>query len=156
MATAEGHIRFPLTPGGVRDARHELDRVERALGGGANRKPTQPRVPAAGASRGRILFDHLGGRSRGRELLRVLPEGKDNGLTPEELSARMAPGPNGGQLKKSSVRAVIRNAWRGAEHLQRVGRLDSRVVQRTFDRYETDGAARYYLEPGDSDGIPGR
>jgi hypothetical protein len=156
LATAEGIVRFPLTLNGVREARQELDGVERGLSGGATTNATPAPVSTPHPSRGKVLFDHLDDRSRGRELLAVLPEGKDNGLTPEELSRLMSPGPDGEPLKKSSVRAVIRNAWRGAEYLKGAGRLDSRVVQRHFDRYEVDRAGRYYLEPGDAVGIPGR
>ncbi|HEU4702112.1 MAG TPA: hypothetical protein VFS37_06475 [Conexibacter sp.] len=156
MATIEGRVRFPLTAEGVEQARMELERLAGRLGARDIDVPSRPSGDPASTSRGKVLFEHLDPASRGRELLRVLPEGKDHALTPAELASRMAPGPTGEALKPGSVRAVIRNLWRGAEHLKTRGVLDSRVVQRHFDTYHRDGAGRYYLEPGDGRGIPGR
>jgi hypothetical protein len=157
MSALEAIVHFPLTRSGTRQARHELERLEQALPeNDAFAEGTAPAPDSGSLSRGKTLFDHLNPTSRGRELLCVLPEGKDRGLTPAELAQRMRPGPNGKPLKNGSVRAIIRNLWRGAEHLKARGRLDSRVVQRHFDQYDRDGAGRYYLEPGDGDGIPGR
>jgi len=157
MATLEAVIRFPLTSAGIKGAREELDRVEHTVDPGQRRARTRAAAPAATErSRGSVLFEHLASSSRGRDLIRVLPEGKKNGLTPEQLASVMKPGPNGKPLEKSSVRAVIRNAWRGAEELKKRGQLDSRVIQRHFEQYGSDGAGRYYLEPGDGKGVPGR
>jgi hypothetical protein len=159
MSALEAIVRFPLTRSGARQARHELERLELALpedDAPAGGESAAPDPDSRSGSRGKVLFDHLDSASRGRELLKVLPEGRDRGLTPAELARLMRPGPNGQPLKNASVRAVIRNLWRGAEHLKARGRLDSRVVQRHFDQYDRDGAGRYYLEPGDGDGIPDR
>jgi broad specificity phosphatase PhoE len=156
MATIEGLVRFPLTAAGVEQARIELEGLASRLVARDVSAPSRAGDDAAPTSRGKVLFDHLDPTSRGRELLQLLPEGKDRALTPAELASRMAPASTGEPLKPGSVRAVIRNLWRGAEHLKARGVLDSRVVQRHFEDYHRDGAGRYYLEPGDGRGIPGR
>jgi hypothetical protein len=161
VSMIEISLRFPPTRSGARRARLELERLERVLPEDEMTQETKsvalaPEAASGPISPGKTLFDHLARTSRGRDLLRVLPEGKDNGLTPAQLSQRMPPGPNGEPLRNGSVRAIIRNLWRGAEHLKARGHLDSRVVQRHFDEYDRDRAGRYYLEPGDGEGIPGR
>lgn len=148
MADLEGVLRFPLTDAGIADARKKLDDFKSKLKASTKTQSDSP---------GLILYKHLGLMSLGRELLRVLPEGRANGLTPEELGKLMNPGPGRGKpLEKASVRAVIRNANKGADHLASLGRLTGKVVQADFDGYDADGAGRYYLNPGDAAGIPGR
>ena len=47
------------------------------------------------------------------------------------------------------MRAVFRNARRTENRLVALGVLDQQVIKTNFDRYASDGGARYYLLPKD-------
>ena len=86
------------------------------------------------------LYEHVGSTSATRRLLEVLPGGRENGLTPEELGSLLGQPP----LSKGSVRAIIRNAKRAE---MGIGGQVGDVVNTDFSGYDDEGAGRYYVEP---------
>ena len=58
----------------------------------------------------------------------------------------MKPEPGGSVLSKASVRAVIRNLQRVENRLLDENAISRRVLGKSFERYENDGAGRYFLE----------
>jgi hypothetical protein len=58
----------------------------------------------------------------------------------------MGPGPDGKAMSKASARAVMRNLQRLESRLLDQGVISRRVLGKTFERYDAEGAGRYYLE----------
>jgi hypothetical protein len=83
-------------------------------------------------------YEHLRPDSATRRLLELLPGGRANGLTPEELGQLFDPA-----LSKASVRAVIRNGQRLERNL---GVEKETLFRIDFDHYRVDQAGRYFVE----------
>jgi serine/threonine-protein kinase len=90
------------------------------------------------------LYANTGVASRTRELLRILPGGRENALTPSELGEVMHPDEEGQPLSKASVRAVIRNLLRVERRLLLEEQISRRVLAVDWEGYDIDGAGRYY------------
>jgi hypothetical protein len=134
-------ISVPLTRAGLAEARRDLDQAAAAL------EKTEAPVAFAKHPARRVFRRAVGERSR--EVLELIPASKGAALTPSELATRMAPGPKGARLSKSSVRAAIRNVQRAEKHLSDEGSIDRRVILIDWSGYERDGAGRYYMSPED-------
>ena len=73
--------------------------------------------------------------------MEILPGGRENGLTPEELGRLFDP-----PISKASARAVIRNSQR----LERTfGLAKETLFPINFDQYGSQGAGKYYLTEAD-------
>jgi hypothetical protein len=93
------------------------------------------------------LYRHFDTTSRSREMLKELPGGSDNGLTPAEVGEQMAPHDRTGKpLTPGSVRAVYRNIRRAEAHLRSFGVIKGPIVRVSFDAYHLEGSGRYYIE----------
>ena len=162
MAVAAPQIQhavvFPLTEEGITGAETELARLRKAVTSTPNpaaaimsaapTKSSGPFTPAAiGTAQEPVvtLYDSFDASSRSRELLEVL---EINGLTPEELGAKMKPD-SSNTLNKRQVRAVYRNLKRKQDDLVAKGTLSRPVVIANFDDYEVDQAGRYSISADD-------
>ena len=67
-------------------------------------------------------------------------------LTFAELAARM-PKMDGSKHSNASMRAIYRNIRRREITLEKRQVIQAAVVQWDFDKYDEDGAGRYYLKP---------
>jgi hypothetical protein len=134
-------ISIPFTSAGIAEGRRDLDRAAAVL------EKNAPSVAFAKHPARRVFRRAAGERSR--EVLDLIPGSKEAALMPSELATRMAPGPNGARLSKSSARAAIRNVQRAESHLLAEGLIDRRVVLIDWSRYEREGAGRYYMSPDD-------
>lgn len=93
------------------------------------------------------LYEKTPANTRSREALEVLPGGKENGVTPEELAALMKPDrKTGNPIKKASARAALRILLVKADKRIRAGAISDKVVRINFEDYGTEGAGRYYLD----------
>ena len=85
------------------------------------------------------VFESVDPWRRTRDLLRTLPGGIENALTPTEIGGHIAR-KGEGALTKASVRAVMRNLQRLENRLIESGTISCRVLQKTFEAYEDEGA----------------
>jgi hypothetical protein len=134
-------ITVPLTPAGIAEARADVDRAAELL-------RQSGKVVAFAKHPARRIFRRAAGR-RSREILDLLPVGKEAAMTPQELARKMSPDARGNRLSKASARAAIRNIQRCETHLLAEGLSDRRVVQIDWSRYEQEGAARYFVSAED-------
>jgi hypothetical protein len=121
--------------------------VGRLRGGGTEaRRPT----PAGASTTEPIirLYQHVDRTSATRRLLEVLPGGRENGLTPEQLGSLLGDP----ALPKASVRAIIRNAKRAEAG---IGGEVGDVVKTDFSGYTAERAGRYYVEPDQRNALDG-
>lgn len=80
--------------------------------------------------------------NRSRKLLEALTT---EPLTFADLAPQLPPNDDGSPLDNAQVRAVYRNLKRTENRLFEEGAISGPVVQTDFDRYEDDGAGRYFL-----------
>lgn len=142
--SATVNLAFELTPGGLEQAQAELDRIrglfEQRGAGGAK---------ASERVAGEILYSECQGRLS-RELLKLLPDRKEDALTFAELGEKMTADDGHSKLDKTSVRAAYRNVKRVENRLGKAGEIDDQgVIQVDYDRYGAEGANHYYLRPED-------
>ncbi|MFO0722847.1 MAG: hypothetical protein U1E65_03615 [Myxococcota bacterium] len=90
------------------------------------------------------VYQRGGGGGLSRQLLEVLPAGRDDAETPEELGRRMRP-----HRTKAEVRAAIRNVRRIEASLRKEGAVMRGVLLADSEAYEKDGASRYYVTAAD-------
>jgi hypothetical protein len=135
-------ISFPLTPAGLDQGRAEVDQVAELFARSQKKPVASAKHPA------RRLFQRSSGR-RSREILDLLPAGKEAAMTPTELARTMAQWPDGAKLSKASARAAIRNVQRAETHLLAEGLIDRRVIEIDFSGYDRESAGRYYVSAED-------
>ena len=144
-ATSTLTLTAPATAAGIADLESEVLRIKRDLLAGA---AAQASTPTVGQGHDAVKFyEKTAPNSRSREALEVLPGGKANGVTPEELADLMKPDPKSGRpIHKASARAALRVLLVKADKRIKAGALSDKVVRVNFDDYDSDGAGRYYLD----------
>jgi hypothetical protein len=142
MATAMLTISAPANAAGIRELRAQVDELERQFQLGLGGTP----APAAEGVHDAVrLYQRTAPASRSREVLELLPGGKANAVTPEELAQLMASDKSGAKLKKASARAAIRVVQRVTTKAIREGAIGREIIEIDFSGYDQEGAGRYYV-----------
>lgn len=129
-------------PDGIDDAMERLEQMRPVLQSSVP-EPTQT-APAASTQDADVVRMHRQmDPNQSRRFLEALTS---DPLTFEELSARM-PKPDGSTHSNASMRAIYRNIRRQEITLTNRSVIKGAVVQWNFDKYDEEGAGRYYLEP---------
>ena len=145
MSGATVNLAFELTPGGLKEAQAELDRIRELF-------ERRGAVDLGEQPAGEIVYLECRGRMS-RELLETLPDRKEDALTFTELAERMSADDKGSKRKGPQVRAAYRNVKRVEKRLLETGRISDDVIQVDYESYGDEGANRYYLRPEDRTAI---
>jgi hypothetical protein len=144
-ASLEVILRLEPTPAGIAAGRRALDELEGKLSSG-------PR-PSFEQHNAVTLLESFGNGTLAPEVLKVLPAGKDDGLTPEEIGNLIDnPYEPGTNPDKASVRGAIRIIQRKQRKLAAQGKIaaegkmDGEVLHWDWSRYDRDGAGRYFID----------
>jgi hypothetical protein len=106
--------------------------------------PAEASVSAASqaAADAVTLHQETDPHNRSRKLLEALTT---EPRTFGDLAPQLPPNDDGSTLDNAQVRAVYRNIKRTEGRLIKEGTISGPVVQTDFDRYDADGAGRYFL-----------
>jgi hypothetical protein len=140
MARTELTLHLEPTRAGLAAGHRALDELERDLFG-PSEGPSSDRHDAV------TLVESFGDGTLAPEVVKVLPAGKEHGLTPEEIGSLIDnPYDPGSSPSKGSVRGAIRIIQRKQKKLADDGRIDGDVLRWDWTHYDRDGAGRYFID----------